>query len=53
MDSNRTIRLKLYKATKSGDTFWGNVVELPFNGKEFSVAHPALSKAEARCSKSG
>lgn len=42
-DSNKTIRLKLYKATKSGDTFWGNVVELPFNGEEFSVAHPALS----------
>ena len=43
-DSNKTIRLKLYKATKSGETFWGNVVELPFNGEEFSVAHPALSK---------
>jgi outer membrane protein OmpA-like peptidoglycan-associated protein/tetratricopeptide (TPR) repeat protein len=47
-DSNKTIRLKLYKATKSGDTFWGNVVELPFNGEEFSVAHPTLSKDENR-----
>ena len=47
-DSNMTMRLKLYKATKSGDTFWGNVVELPFNGEEFSVAHPALSKDEKR-----
>jgi outer membrane protein OmpA-like peptidoglycan-associated protein len=47
-DSNKTIRLKLYKATKSGDTFWGNVVELPFNGEEFSVAHPTLSNDENR-----
>ncbi len=47
-DSNKTIRLKLYKATKSGDTFWGNVVELPFNGEEFSVAHPALSNNDKR-----
>ena len=47
-DSDKTIRLKLYKATKSGDTFWGNVVELPFNGEEFSVAHPALSNDEKR-----
>ncbi len=47
-DSNMTMRLKLYKATKSEDTFWGNVVELPFNGEEFSVAHPALSSDEKR-----
>lgn len=42
-DKNKTIRLKLYKATKSGDNMWTNVVELPFNSKTFSVAHPALS----------
>lgn len=47
-DKNKTIRLKLYKATKSGDTFWGNIEELPFNGKEFSVAHPTLSTDEKR-----
>ncbi len=47
-DKNKTIRLKLFKATKSGDTFWGNIVELPFNGKEFSVAHPTLSNDEKR-----
>lgn len=47
-DKNKTIRLKLYKATKSGDTFWGNIVELPFNGEEFSVVHPTLSIDEKR-----
>ena len=47
-DKNKTIRLNLYKATRSGDTFWGNIEELPFSGKEFSVAHPALSIDEKR-----
>jgi len=47
-DKNKTIRLKLYKATRSGDNFWTNIVELPFNSKEYSVAHPALSKDEKR-----
>ena len=47
-DSNKTIRLKLYKATKGGDTFWSNIKELPFNGEEFSVAHPTLSIDEKR-----
>ncbi len=47
-DSKKTIRLKLYKATKSADSLWTNVVELPFNGEEFSVAHPALNKDENR-----
>ncbi|OAD92249.1 flagellar motor protein MotB [Aequorivita soesokkakensis] len=42
-DKNKTIRLKLYKATKTGDYNWTNIVELPFNSKEYSVAHPALS----------
>ncbi len=42
-DKNKTIRLKLYKATKTGDFNWTNIVELPFNSKEYSVAHPALS----------
>jgi len=47
-DKNKTIRLKLYKATKSGDNYWTNVEELPFNSKEYSVAHPALSLDEKR-----
>lgn len=47
-DKNKTVRLKLYKATKSGENFWGNIEELPFSGKTFSVAHPTLSKDEKR-----
>ncbi|MCB0458181.1 MAG: OmpA family protein [Flavobacteriaceae bacterium] len=42
-DKSKTIRLKIYKAIKSGDNFWTNIEELPFNGDNFSVAHPALS----------
>ncbi|MDC7999753.1 OmpA family protein [Aequorivita todarodis] len=44
----KTLRLSLYKATKTGEYNWGNVVELPFNSNEYSVAHPALSKDEKR-----
>ncbi|MCB0466932.1 MAG: OmpA family protein [Aequorivita sp.] len=39
----KTLRLTLYKATKTGDYNWTNVVELPFNDKGYSIAHPALS----------
>ena len=44
-DKDHVIRLKIYKATKTGDT-WGNVKELPFNSDSFSVGHPALSPNE-------
>lgn len=47
-DKDKTIRLKIYKATKSGENFWTNVEELPFNSKEYSVAHPALSVDEKK-----
>lgn len=47
-DKQKTIRLKLYKAIKSGDNFWTNIEELPFNSKEYSVAHPALSVDEKK-----
>ncbi len=43
-DRKKTIRLKLYKATKSGEFYWTDVVELPFNSDKYSVAHPTLSK---------
>lgn len=46
-DRTGIIRLKLYKATKKGDT-WTNIVELPFNSTEYSVAHPALSPDETQ-----
>lgn len=41
-DANKTMHLKLYKATLVGDS-WENVTELPFNSNNYSVAHPALS----------
>jgi|TARA_R100000479_G_C6396936_1_gene207474 outer membrane protein OmpA-like peptidoglycan-associated protein/tetratricopeptide (TPR) repeat protein len=48
-DKERTIRLKLYKATyNNDDNSWGNVKELPFNSPEYSVAHPTLSKDEKK-----
>ncbi|MAN58212.1 MAG: hypothetical protein CMC08_00060 [Flavobacteriaceae bacterium] len=47
-DSDKTIRLKLYKATKGSEGMWSNVTELPFNSKEYSTAHPALSADETR-----
>lgn len=34
--------LKTYRATLDGDK-WTNVIELPFNNNDYSVAHPALS----------
>ncbi|MEH6766092.1 MAG: OmpA family protein [Aequorivita antarctica] len=40
----KTLRLTLYKATKTGGYNWSNVVELPFNNKGYSIAHPALSQ---------
>ncbi|MCO6175390.1 OmpA family protein [Flavobacterium sp. NRK F10] len=44
-DNDQAILLKLYSATKSGDQ-WGNIIELPFNSNDHSVAHPALSPDE-------
>ena len=46
-DGKRITLLKLYKATlnKEGDN-WEDVVALPFNSENYSVAHPALSLDE-------
>ena len=44
-DEKNTTLLKLYKATKNGDD-WEDIIELPFNSDQFSVAHPALSPDE-------
>jgi outer membrane protein OmpA-like peptidoglycan-associated protein/tetratricopeptide (TPR) repeat protein len=41
-DDNKTILLKLLKATLEGDK-WTDIKELPFNSDQYSVAHPALS----------
>ena len=44
-DADRITLLKLYKATLKDDK-WTNVIELPFNSDNYSVAHPALSTDE-------
>ena len=46
-DKKRVTLLKLYKATlnKEGDN-WEDVVALPFNSDNYSVAHPSLSVDE-------
>ena len=40
-------RLKLYRAIRVDDQ-WKKITELPFNGDEYSVAHPALSPDETK-----
>ncbi len=47
-DKKRTIRLKVFKATKDEDGKWEDVEELPFNNKNYSVSHPALNNEETR-----
>lgn len=47
-DSKKTVKLKIYKATKNSDKIWTNIVELPFNDQEYSVAHPTLSADEKK-----
>ncbi|SHL91599.1 OmpA family protein [Flavobacterium xinjiangense] len=42
-DSKSVTLLKLYKSTLDQGGNWTNVIELPFNSDQYSVAHPALS----------
>jgi len=44
-DSKKISHLKIYKAELVDDK-WTNITELPFNGKSYSVEHPALSPNE-------
>lgn len=46
-NSENTHALKIYKATLN-DGKWVNVVSLPFNNDEYSVAHPTLSVDEKK-----
>ncbi len=46
-DDEGVSRLKIFKATKVNDK-WTNIIELPFNGDNYSVAHPALSPDESK-----
>lgn len=47
-DKQKTVRLKLYKATKNEEGVWNDVEEMPFNSSEYSTAHPALSLDEKK-----
>jgi len=42
-DKEKTVRLKLYKATKKEDNSWSDVEELPFNNDAYSIGHPTLN----------
>lgn len=44
-DKEGVSHLKIYRTQKVGD-IWGDVVELPFNGEDYSCGHPALSADE-------
>ncbi len=44
-DEQKNTRLKIYRAELVNEK-WTNVVELPFNGDDFSTAHPTLSADE-------
>ncbi|MRI01969.1 OmpA family protein [Kriegella sp. EG-1] len=46
-DDKGVSRLKIYRA-KLDDGIWKNISELPFNGDNFSTAHPTLSKDESK-----
>lgn len=41
-DAKETTLLKIYKATLNGEK-WEDIIELPFNSNDYSLAHPALS----------
>jgi len=46
-DKNGVSRLKIYSASFEGGT-WKNVKELPFNNKNYSVAHPSLDSSGSK-----
>ncbi|SIR40778.1 OmpA family protein [Maribacter ulvicola] len=46
-DKEGISRLKIYKATKINGE-WGAITELPFNGDDYSTAHPSLNTDESK-----
>lgn len=46
--SDKTVLLKVYKATKDKNGKWVDIVELPFNNNEYSCAHPMLNSDETK-----
>ena len=47
-DDEGITKLKIYKASMNSNGKWSNIMELPFNSNNYSVAHPALSIDEKR-----
>jgi len=47
VDSKKVSHLKIYKAELT-EGKWTNITELPFNSKNYSVEHPALSPDESQ-----
>ncbi|WP_235996538.1 OmpA family protein [Robertkochia sediminum] len=41
-DEEGVSHLKIYRAERVGDE-WGNITDLPMNGADYSVSHPAIS----------
>ena len=41
-DKNGISRLKIYRSFNTGDS-WGEPFDIPFNGTDYSVAHPSLN----------
>ncbi|PKA97055.1 outer membrane protein OmpA-like peptidoglycan-associated protein [Flavobacteriaceae bacterium MAR_2009_75] len=41
-DKNGVSRLKIYRSYRTGDS-WGEPFDIPFNGTDYSVAHPSLN----------
>ncbi len=46
-DDEGVSRLKIYRAKLDG-TVWKDIVELPFNGDDYSTAHPTLNADESK-----
>ncbi len=46
-DDKGVSRLKIYRAKVNEDN-WSDIIELPFNGDDYSCAHPALSPDESK-----
>jgi outer membrane protein OmpA-like peptidoglycan-associated protein len=42
-DEDGTNRLKIFKATLNEYDKWGDVESIPFNGEDYSVAHPTIN----------
>ncbi len=47
-DEQGITKLKIFKAILNANGKWSDIVELPFNSNQYSVAHPALNAEETK-----